>query len=182
MVRLFKLEPQNGFKTNPIDQGKPILTLEGHCDGVNCVDFSPDEKLLVSSSIDSSCIIFNVDLASRTKGQRLHKLTFSDGLNDAKNLLMRGCFFSRDGQHVYTLATAIKKPSYLIQWENRSGFSQKEKQCEPVNVAMVHANTATGLRVSPSGEQIGVMTSDGFIKVLPRKAVKTGKVSAFTVA
>lgn len=68
MVRLFKLEPQNGFKPNPIDQGKPILTLEGHCDGVNCVDFSPDEKLLVSSSIDSSCIIFNVDLASRTKG------------------------------------------------------------------------------------------------------------------
>lgn len=30
----------------------------------------------------------------------------------------------------------------------------------------VHHTTAAGLKVSPSGKQIGIMTSDGFIKVL----------------
>lgn len=147
------------------------MTLEGHCDGVNCVSFSPDETLLVSSSSDCSCIIFNIDQASRTKGQRLHKLTFSDGLNDAKNMLMRGCFFSQDGRYVYTMATGIKKSSYIIQWSNKARFTNKDVECQPENMSIVHNNTATGLRVSPNGEQIGILTSDGFIKMLPRKSI-----------
>lgn len=124
------------------------MNLEGHFEPVNCVDFSPDEKLLVSSSSDCSCIIFNIDQSSRTKGQKLHKLTFSDGLSDAKNLLMRGCYFSNDGKSLYTMATQTRKKSYLIQWTNKKGFAQKEIECEPANAIEVHPNTVTGLRVS----------------------------------
>ena len=122
LVRVFKLDAANGFKVNTGEETKAIMTLEGHCDPVNCVDFSSDSKLLVSSSTDRSCIIFNVDTTSKFKGQRLHKLTFSDGLNDTKNMLMRGCFFSKDCNSVYTLATHTKQKSYLIQWQNASGF------------------------------------------------------------
>ena len=60
LVRVFKLDPASGFKA-PEGEFKPILTLEGHCDPVNNVDISPDCKLLVSSSTDRSCIIFNLD-------------------------------------------------------------------------------------------------------------------------
>jgi WD40 repeat protein len=98
-ARIFSLTTGKGFSldTLPKDSINPILTLEGHCDPVNCVSFSPDSKLLITSSSDRSCIIFNIDRTNpRTMGQRMHKLTFSDGTNDAKNMLMRGCFFSLD--------------------------------------------------------------------------------------
>lgn len=105
-VRVFKLDPSKGFKTEENEpELRAILTLEGHFEPVNCVDFSPDSKLLISSSTDCSCFIFNCDLTSKTKGQRLHKLTFGDGLLDSKNLLMRGCFFAKDSRSVFTLAT-----------------------------------------------------------------------------
>ena len=73
------------------------------------MDFSYDNKLLVSSSTDKSCIVFNLE----KQGQMIQKLTFSDGI-DPKNMLMRGCFFSPDAKFIYTLATYTKRPSYLI--------------------------------------------------------------------
>jgi WD40 repeat protein len=61
-VRLFKLDPTNGFKqAEGAGELKAEVTLEGHCDPVNCVDFSQNNKLLISSSTDKSCIIFDVD-------------------------------------------------------------------------------------------------------------------------
>jgi len=93
IARVFQLNPDNAFKHEG-DELKPALCLEGHFEPINCIDFSSDSKLLISSSGDCSCLIFNSDIKSPAKGQRLHKLTFGDGLQDAKNLLMRGCFFS----------------------------------------------------------------------------------------
>ena len=70
-VRIFKLNPEDSYKPvcEPLENkseinspNAPVLTLEGHWDSINCVDFSPDGKLLVSSSSDSSCFIYNVDL------------------------------------------------------------------------------------------------------------------------
>lgn len=168
-ARLYSLTSSNTFSpdTLPIGDMKPIVTLEGHCAPVNCVSFSSDNKLLVTSSSDRSCIIFNVDRANpRTLGQRLHKLTFSDGTNDLKNMLMRGCFFSIDSRYVYTLATENRRNSYLIKWSNKGGFAQKERQCEPEEVGVVHNNTVTGLCLSHLGDKIGIRTSDGFVKVI----------------
>lgn len=104
MVRVFQVDPKSGFKHDPAEM-KAALTLEGHYEGVNCVDISQDKKLLVSSSKDCTCFIFNIDLTSREKGQRLHKLTFADLVTDPKNMWMRGCFFADSGNSVYSLAT-----------------------------------------------------------------------------
>ena len=79
---------------------------------------------------------------------------------------MRGCFFSMDQKFAYTLATENRKKSYLIKWSNKGGFTQKEKQCEPEEVGVVHNNTVTGLCVSHLGDKIGIRTSDGFVKVI----------------
>lgn len=67
-VRLFKLNPEKKFEVDDPNNIKPVLTMEGHFDSINCVDFSPDGKLLISSSSDSSCFIYNVDLESKMKG------------------------------------------------------------------------------------------------------------------
>ena len=66
---------------------------------------------------------------------------------------------------MYTLATEIRRKSYLIKWSNKAGFNQKEKLCEPQEVGVVHGNTVTGICVSHLGDKIGVRTSDGFVKV-----------------
>ena len=156
---------------------QPICTLEGHCEPVNSLSFSPDNRILVTSSSDRSCIIFNIDRAGdkRQLGVRLHKITFSDGTNDAKNMMMRGCFFSGDSRYLYTLSTENRQRSYIVKWENKQKFLQKAVQSEPVEVAVIHPNTVTGMCVSPDGSQIGVRTSDGFVKVIATNSFSSGK-------
>lgn len=58
------------------------------------------------------------------------------------------------------------KRSYLIKWSNKFGFANKDKECEPEEVGIVHNNTVTGLCVSQMGDKIGIRTSDGYIKVM----------------
>jgi len=108
-----------GLDTLPQGEMKPIFTLEGHSEPVNSLSFSPDNRLLVTASADRSCLIFNVDRKNgdkRTMGQRLHKITFSDGTNDGKNMMMRGCFFSEDSRYLYTLSTETRQKSYIVKW------------------------------------------------------------------
>eukprot|EP00347_Sterkiella_histriomuscorum_P010848 403374692 len=150
VVRVFKLD------TKDYKSSEKILELPGHYEPINAVDFSPDKKLLISSSTDKSCIIFNLE----KRGQKVQKLTFNDGLtSESKNMLMRGCFFSNDGKFIYTLATQTRSKSYLIKWQNKENF-------DPVKVTLVHNQTSSGMRISPNGKQIGIMTSDGYVKVM----------------
>jgi WD40 repeat protein len=97
-ARLYSLTSGKEFSLDTLPQApfNPIVTLEGHNEPVNCVSFSPDQKLLITSSTDRSCIIFSIDNTRNNMGQIMHKLTFSDGTNDFKNMMMRGCFFSMD--------------------------------------------------------------------------------------
>lgn len=53
-VRVFKLDTKD-FKS-----ADKIFELSGHYEPINAVDFSPDNKYLISSSTDKSCIIFNL--------------------------------------------------------------------------------------------------------------------------
>ena len=55
IVRVFKLDTKD-FKSS-----EKILELPGHYEPINSVDFSPDKKLLISSSTDKSCIIYNLE-------------------------------------------------------------------------------------------------------------------------
>ena len=96
----------------------------------------------------------------------MHKLTFADLLSDSKNMWMRGCFFADGGKSVFSLATQNKRKSFLIKWKSSKGsFSDKDGECQSVNVAEVHNNTCTGLRLSEDNSQLAISTSDGFIKV-----------------
>lgn len=64
-------------------------------------------------------------------------------------MLMRGCFFSDDGRHIYTLATQTRARSYLIKWKNADNY-------DPENVVQIHTTTAGGMRLSPNGKKIGI--------------------------
>jgi WD40 repeat protein len=54
----------------------------------------------------------------------------------------------------------------LIKWKANASF-------DPVEVNLVHGNTASGMRLSASGNQIGIATSDGFVKVLETSSLNT---------
>ena len=58
LVRVFKLTPD--FK-----ESEKIFELSGHSEPVNLVDISPNKKYLISSSIDKTCTIYNLE----NKGQ-----------------------------------------------------------------------------------------------------------------
>lgn len=68
IVRLFKLPNLNNDNGIKGDNLQPVLTLEGHFEPVNCIDISHDGKMLISSSIDCSCLISNIDPNSKQYG------------------------------------------------------------------------------------------------------------------
>ena len=72
---------------------------------------------------------------------------------------MRGCFFSEDSKFIYTLATQIRSKSYLIKWKNAENF-------DPENVVQVHSTMTGGMRIAPNGKKVGIMTSEGCVKLL----------------
>ena len=62
--RVYAITTGSRFSLDTIPQGpqiEPICKLEGHSDIVNSMAFSHDNRLLVTSSSDRSCLIFNVD-------------------------------------------------------------------------------------------------------------------------
>ena len=62
-MRIYQLEPSAGFKNEKRPEDiKPILTLEGHSEGIKSIDFSPDGKLLITAASDCKSFIFNVDM------------------------------------------------------------------------------------------------------------------------
>ena len=61
IVRVYQLDTKD-FKSS-----NKLLELQGHFAPINAVDISPNKKLLISSSSDRSCLIFDLE----KKGQRL---------------------------------------------------------------------------------------------------------------
>ena len=55
IVRVFTLDTKD-FKSS-----NKILELTGHFESVNAVDFTPNKKLLITSSTDKSCLIFDLE-------------------------------------------------------------------------------------------------------------------------
>lgn len=46
-----------------------VTTLQGHNSHINSINFSSDDQLLLSSSADKSCIVWNLD--SKKRGEKL---------------------------------------------------------------------------------------------------------------
>ena len=57
-MRVFKL-------TADFKESEKIFELSGHSEPVNSVDISPNKKYLISSSVDKTCTIYNLE----NKGQ-----------------------------------------------------------------------------------------------------------------
>lgn len=74
-------------------------------------------------------------------------------------MMMRGCFFANNGTHIYALATQARCKSYLIKYKVNDNF-------DPIDTMIVHNGPTTGMRSSKSGNQIGIMTSDGWVKLI----------------
>lgn len=55
VVRVFQLETKDFFSSV-----KKLHELVGHFETITGVDISPDQRLLISSSSDKSCLIFNL--------------------------------------------------------------------------------------------------------------------------
>jgi WD40 repeat protein len=91
----------------------------GHSEAINSVDISPGKTLLVSAGNDCTASVF--DLATK---KCIKKLTFRDktcidarGNPDNTNFLIRGCFFSNCGRHIYLLAAKMRYKSFLVKYE-----------------------------------------------------------------
>ena len=147
IIRLYKLN------TTDFKSSEKMFEMNGHHENVNCLDFSQDDNLLISSSVDKNCFIFNL----KQKGQRIQKLTFMDSTFD-RNMQMRGCFFSKNGKFIYTLCSQIRNKSYLVQWDSKS--------YSPLNILEAHSQLACGLKQLEDGSKASVISSDGFVNII----------------
>ena len=131
--------PQSGLPDLP--HPALIRTLEGHSDWVNGCAFSPDGKLIVSASYNSTLKVWDA-----MTGEMLRSL-----VGHSSSVI--GCAFSPDGQ----LIVSASWDSTLKVWDAMTG--------EMLRTLEGHSDSVSGCAFSPDGQLIVSALDDWTLKV-----------------
>ncbi len=138
--------------------GAILKTFDGHSEQVKLLDFSPDGKMLASSSFDKSTIIYNVET-----GEQIHRLEFSGYPMTSR--------FSDDGSRYFQISLDSKGFSLQAykteDWSKIGGFDL-DGDIKDIDIA-------------PDGKEI-IITASNFSKPeeqLTRRRVEDGKIIDF---
>eukprot|EP00794_Sanderia_malayensis_P018164 gene18164-19977_t len=128
--------------------GKELVSLEGHTDTVFCCCFSPDGKLVASSSADNTVKIWNAD-------NGLPKQTIKGHSDD-----VLCCTFSPNGE----LLASCSCDGTLALWDIKSGVLQ--------NSPIGHDEGVNWCCFSPDGKRIASASNDKSVKIWDVKSAK----------
>ena len=119
------------------ETGQEMATLEGHTQGVQYADWSPDGRLILTASLDSTALVWDA-----AKGVVLQRLT---GHTD----IIVAARFSPDGKLVATLS----KDKTAQLWEVASG--------KMIRVLEAFGDLPNDLEFSPDGKILATVTNWG---------------------
>lgn len=170
VVRLFKVKAPNDFKS---DMEMTLELKTEHLDSINSVDISPNKTLLITAGNDSQAQIFDLRSKSLIKSLTFRDKNFRDtrGNPDNSNFAIKGCRFSLDSSYVYILASKYRYKSFVVAY-SMDVASNGAIVFSAHSVLDVHDQFASSLGLSPEGDFLSVLTSDGCIKVVDRDQMK----------
>ncbi len=130
----------------------PQQIFSGHTDAIANMDFSPDGKTIVTSSIDQTVRLWDVQT-----GQQIYQLDDPEILYDTENLVAK---ISPDGRHVLTVRTLGPIDNYSIGtlWNIETG--EKDRSFTPFKMLI---NAAV---FSQEGTYLYLGFSQGRVKFL----------------
>ncbi|MDO5095964.1 MAG: TIR domain-containing protein [Peptostreptococcaceae bacterium] len=135
--------------------GAILKTFDGHSEQVKLIDFSPDGKMLASSSFDQSTIIYDVET-----GEQIHRMEFSGYPMTSR--------FSKDGSRYFQInldSKGFSLQAYSTKdWSQIGGF-ELDGDIKDIDIA-------------PDGKEI-IITASDFSKPeeqLTRRRVEDGKI------
>lgn len=121
-----------------------------HKAAVTGVDINYEDDLLVSASLDSTCVLYKASEKKKLKNLEFAEHSYS------KNLPFMGCRFSKRGDVLFTVS--CDEYSYLTQWDTR--------ELAPICTYRLHAAPVQSFTLSLDGFFIGIGTVDGWVKII----------------
>jgi len=134
-----------------------VLSESLHTAPVTGLDFSPDEDLVATSSLDRSCKVFSLK-----ESKLIKNLVFSQH-EDSPDLAFQGVKFSRSGDILYTVACDTY--TFVTQWDVLS-------EMRPISSHLIHASPTTCFSISQDGFFLGIGTEDGWVKTLNTRTME----------
>lgn len=139
------------------ESSKKIWEISAHEAKINSIDFSSENNLVVSSSRDCTCKVFNYE------SQKLVKtLQFAEHDN-TQNLPILGARFSKSGDFLYTVA--CDQYSYVTLWDVIENY-------KPITTHRVHASPVSSFTLSLDGFYLGIGTVDGWVKIMNTRTME----------
>lgn len=131
------------------------------------VDISLDDELMVSASLDNTCVLHKVK-----EQKKLRTLEFAER-DYSRNLPFMGCKFSKNGSVLFTVS--CDEYSYLTQWDTH--------ELMPICTYHLHVAPIKSFTMSLDGFFLGIGTVDGWVKILNTRTMDfERKTEEFTEA
>lgn len=145
--------------------------LPGHSKPIMALSLHPLAPWVCTASKDGTCKVWNV-----TTKALLVNIPYIDGLSGvgsasgaAKTVQYecRGCCFSPEGQHLYTIQSARRGATHLIKWKLEQTGTEKKKKLEAIPEKYVLATKipSTRLKINDSGSLLALGTAEGQVVI-----------------
>lgn len=147
-VKCFKLE-MDGSKVKGF---KEHQTFKGISSPIVAVSTSSDLDILaICGKEEKACKIYDFQT-----GAHVRNLTFSEG-PDAPNLIFRGCIFSHDRRHLFTMMCDEGTKTWASKWEAKDG------EFDDHTTIQLHTGPCSILKIS-NDFYLAAGSDDGWIK------------------
>lgn len=158
------VEPDNKIRLWDVLTGEPVARLAGHPDGVSLLLFSPDGKVLVSGSDDSTLLSW--DVSAYQKDRRLREKELP---REAFEVCWR-TLGEKDGASAYRaiekLAAAPRQAPLLLREPLRSAKGEKRQRIGELMKQFDDEDFATREKASDSLARLGPSAEPALRKVL----------------
>lgn len=178
----------------------PAGDLTGHTSPIMALSLHPTNPWVCSASKDGTCKVWNISTKSL-----LLDIPHIDGLagvgsnklGKKPTMECRGCCFSEDGEHLYTIQSARSGSTHLIKWvwedeqkgtnekgangkgTNGKGTNKKSTMiAKPIKYIAAAKIPSTRLKINDSGTLLALGTCEGSTEVFDTRTLS--KVKKFT--
>ncbi|CAM9454033.1 unnamed protein product [Chrysoparadoxa australica] len=170
--QLASLESQGLVRVNLMAEFK------GHTKAVSCIKFHPSLPVVISSSKDGTCRVWDCTVSNRDAPEdqmQLALLPTSSGMPSSAavgsaQVMCRACGITAKGDDIYTVQSAGRGKAYVTRWSlqitTEPGAKAMKVEVKPLKAVAVSDYPLTSLSIRADDERLAVGDVEGMVHVL----------------